>query len=444
MQLNAQYDVDVVALEAEDDLTCLLTLTAPVPDGLQERVGETLIAILDDSGSMGGHRLGAAKLALHQLVDRLKPQDAFGVVTFCSDARIAVPTRQVADHHLPSVHALIDRIHARSSTDLSAGYLLGLEQARRHASPAGASVLLVSDGHANAGMTDPDALGGLASQARAQGTTTVTIGIGEGYDEILLHELAAKGQGSHRFAYSPDDAVAVVAEEAGDLLAKSIVNSFLRIRPGEGEHVNRIALLHEVPAWVEQSATGPALTVPLGDLYAGQSRELLVRFSVPGLANLGMHTLGEFVLDYVTLPDLTARTVTWPITVNVVSRQDASRRIPNPTVTTAALLAEVTKAKAEAVQALGEGDVERAATIIGDSQTRVRSSKQAILSRHPECKDVADRLDEEAEQLGKLAQSAREFGVDRSRKSLIEDISMNARGRDDIERRSRARKRRDF
>ena len=265
MDVNARYDVDVVALQVQDELTCLLTLTAPVPDGLDERVGETLIAVLDDSGSMSGDRLGAAKLALHQLVDRLKPQDAFGGVTFSSDARIAVPTRQVADHHLPSVHALIDRIHARSSTDLGAGYLLGIEQAHRHASPAGASVLLVSDGHANAGITDPAALGGLASQARAQGTTTVTIGIGEGYDEILLHEIAARGQGSHRFAYSPDDAVEVVAEEAGDLLAKSIVNAFLRIRLREPELIHQITLLHEVPAWVEQMATGPALTVPLGD-----------------------------------------------------------------------------------------------------------------------------------------------------------------------------------
>lgn len=444
MDLNARYDVDVVALQVQDELTCLLTLTAPVPDGLDERVGETLIAVLDDSGSMSGDRLGAAKLALHQLVDRLKPQDSFGVVTFSSDARIAVPTRQVADHHLPSVHALIDRIHGRSSTDLGAGYLLGIEQAHRHASPAGASVLLVSDGHANAGITDPGALGGLASQARAQGTTTVTIGIGEGYDEILLHEIAARGQGSHRFAYSPDDAVEVVAEEAGDLLAKSIVNAFLRIRLREPELIHQITLLHEVPAWVEPMATGPALTVPLGDLYAGQCRELLFRFEVPGLARLGTHVLGDLVLDYVTLPDLTAHTVTWPITVNVVSGQEASRRIPDPTVTTAALLAEVTKAKAEAAQALGEGDTERAATIIGDTQTRVRSSKQAILSRHPGRKDVADRLDEEADQLGKLERSAREFGIDRSRKSLMEDISMNARGRDDIERRSRARKRREF
>ena len=444
MQFDARFDLDVIALQAQHDLTCLLTLTAPVPDGLAARAGETLIVVLDDSGSMGGHRLGAAKVALHQLVDRLRPQDSFGVVTFSTDARIAIPTRQVADHHLPSVHGLIDRIHARSSTDLSAGYLLGLEQAQRHASPTGASLMLLSDGHANAGITDPVALGGLASQARSQGTTTVTIGIGDGYDEVLLHDLATCGQGSHRFAYTPDDAVAVVSEEAGDLLAKSIVNAFLRIKPNDPELIARIELLHEVPAWTEQSPSGPMIVIPLGDLYAGQSRELLVRLDVPGLSGLGMHALGDFIVDYVVLPDLTARTVTWPIMVNVVSREEAAGRMPDPTVTVATLLAQVTKAKVEAVQALGEGDSERAGAIIGDVHARVRSSKEDIVGRHPDREDLADRLEEEADQLSKLARSAREFGIDQSRKSLMEDISMNGRGRDDAERRSRARKRREF
>ena len=31
MQFIAQLDIDVLALEAEDDVTCLVSLTAPVP-----------------------------------------------------------------------------------------------------------------------------------------------------------------------------------------------------------------------------------------------------------------------------------------------------------------------------------------------------------------------------------------------------------------------------
>jgi hypothetical protein len=37
MQFTAQLDVDVVALEAEDEVTCLVSLTAPVPDEVADR-----------------------------------------------------------------------------------------------------------------------------------------------------------------------------------------------------------------------------------------------------------------------------------------------------------------------------------------------------------------------------------------------------------------------
>jgi len=80
MQFTAQLDVDVVALEAEDEVTCLVSLTAPVPEEIADRPGETLIAVVDRSGSMDGGPIEAVRTALHQLVDRLKPQDRFGVV----------------------------------------------------------------------------------------------------------------------------------------------------------------------------------------------------------------------------------------------------------------------------------------------------------------------------------------------------------------------------
>jgi Ca-activated chloride channel family protein len=54
VQFTAQLDVDVVALEAEDEVTCLVSLTAPVPEEIADRPGETLIAVVGRSGSMSG------------------------------------------------------------------------------------------------------------------------------------------------------------------------------------------------------------------------------------------------------------------------------------------------------------------------------------------------------------------------------------------------------
>ena len=445
MQFTAQLDVDVVALEAEDEVTCLVSLTAPVPEEIADRPGETLIAVVDRSGSMDGGPIEAVRTALHQLVDRLKPQDRFGVVVFDSEALVQVPTHPMADHDTATVHALIEGITPRGTTDLSGGYLLGLSEARRHIIQTGASVILLSDGHANEGITDPAQLGSVAAQARAEGITTTTIGIGEGYDELLLAEVATQGSGSHRFAFTDDDAIAVVSEEAGDLLSKSILNAVARIRPTDPAMVDRIGTLHDVPRWIEADADGVKhLVVPLGDLYAGEERQLLLHFPVPALAALGLHELAQIAIEYVALPDIVQQVVAWPVMVNVVPGDEAAGRIANPTVTSARLLAETTKVKREATQALSEGDVDKAVGLMQAQASSVSDFLAGIDASGPETAPIRERLTEEAQQLHRLAKGAQERDRYLAMKSMTEDINLQSRGRDDKERRTRSRSKRDF
>ena len=72
MHVNAHLDVDVVALEQDDTLHVLLELTAPpAPASGTPHPAQTLVVVLDRSGSMAGPRLYAAKEALLALIDRL-------------------------------------------------------------------------------------------------------------------------------------------------------------------------------------------------------------------------------------------------------------------------------------------------------------------------------------------------------------------------------------
>jgi Ca-activated chloride channel family protein len=416
-----------------------------VPEEIADRPGETLIAVVDRSGSMSRGPIQAVRTALHQIVDRLKPQDRFGVVVFNDEALVQVPTRAMADHDSTTVHALIEAITPRGSTDLSAGYLLGLSEARRHATETGASVLLLSDGHANKGMTDPTQLGPVAAKARAEGITTTTIGIGQGYDEVLLAEVATQGSGSHRFAFTDDDAIAVVSEEAGDLLSKSILNAVARIRPTDPAMVDRIGTLHDVPRWIEADADGVKhLVVPLGDLYAGEERQLLLHFPVPALAALGLYELAQVAIEYVAMPDLLQQVVAWPVMVNVVPGDEAAGRVPNPTVTSARLLAETTKVKRDASQALYEGDIDRAVGLMQAQSQSVSDFLAGIDDVSPDTAPIRERLAEEVEQLDKLALGAQEQEAHVTNKSLTEDFMLMSRGRDDKERRMRNRSKRDF
>jgi hypothetical protein len=62
----------------------------------------------------------------------------------------------------------------------------------------------------------------------------------------------------------------------------------------------------------------------------------------------------------------------------------------------------------------------------------------------PNAAELRSRLAEEERQLDKLARSARERDAMTSRKSFLEDINMESRGRNDQNRRERSRGKREF
>ena len=87
--------------------------------------------VLDRSGSMAGEPLEASKRAIATLARRLAPQDILGVVTFDNQGDVVVPATRMSDLNAGELDARIMGIRSGGSTDLSAGYLLGLREAGR-------------------------------------------------------------------------------------------------------------------------------------------------------------------------------------------------------------------------------------------------------------------------------------------------------------------------
>src|SRR3954447_11886075 len=191
MHISAHLDFDVVALQTDDELSLLLELTAPPVAGSDERAPVSLQVVLDRSGSMVDGQLYAAQGALHTLVDKLAATDSFGLVAFDHEVLVAVPAGPVTDKE--AIKQAIWSLQPRGMTNLSAGYLRGIQEARRVLNGGRSTLLLLSDGHANEGVTDPDQLAPVAAGANSRGVTTSTLGLGLGYDEVLLASLSRNG-----------------------------------------------------------------------------------------------------------------------------------------------------------------------------------------------------------------------------------------------------------
>jgi Ca-activated chloride channel family protein len=367
--LNAHLDVDVIALEQDDVLHVLLELTSP-PMALTDtpRQPHTVVVLLDRSGSMDGPRLFAAKEALLALINRLDPTDRLGVVAFDNQAQVVLPTRALGEVGKDSARAAVRAIQSGGSTDLSSGYLRALQEARGAAGDTGTTLILLSDGHANAGITDPVALKQLAADSHGRGITTSTIGIGLGYDERVLVALTEGGAGNHCFAEHPEAAVVALAGEVEGLLSKNVQAASLLITPGAG--VAGVTLLNQLPSY-----GGPdGITIELGDFYADETRRLVLALDVPGRADLGVVEVASLALRYVELPGLVEHTVTVPLTVNVLPGDEAAGRVRKPEVEREKLLLSAQKAKRDSELRLREGDVTGARDIIAAGMAMVASA----------------------------------------------------------------------
>ncbi|GAA1915443.1 VWA domain-containing protein [Nocardioides marmoribigeumensis] len=319
--------------------------------------------MLDRSGSMAGGPLEGAKKALVALVRRLEPTDNFGLVAFDDHAQVVVPAGPLTDKD--AVIARIQSVLPGGMTDLSAGYLRGLRELRRVAG-AGGTVLVVSDGHVNSGVKDPDEFATITARAYADGLVTSTLGYGEGYDETLLSTIARAGSGNHVFAADPDGAGAAIAGEVDGLLDKVVQAVSLTVHMGPS--VELVRLYNDLPA--ELLAPG-VLTIELGDLYADEARKVLFKLMVPARTALGLAQVATLEVAYVEVARLVEHVHTIPITVNVVPGDEAAGRVASPTVTSEVLFQEAQDAKKQASEAFERGDVVAGTRLLGETKSRL-------------------------------------------------------------------------
>ena len=394
MKLLTHLDFDLVAVESDDTVSLLLELRAPAIALDKPRAPAAVQIVLDRSGSMDGAPLYAAQGALDRLITRLDPSDSFGLVAFDHETSVVVPAAPLTDKD--AVRDAVWSLHARGTTNLSSGYLRGLQEARRAVGARGATLLLLSDWHANEGIAEPEPLAGIAASAHANGVTTSTLGVGLGYDESLMAAVARGGSGNALFAQDPDAAAASIAGEVEGLLEQTVQAATLTVRPMGG--VDGISLLNDLPA----QPVGDALVIELGDLYSEEERKLVLRLDVPAMPTLGLAQIAELELAYVAPPELVTETVTLPVHVNVVPGDAAAGRVANPTVRTELAFQEAQHAKRAAADALRRGDCSAALRLYDAAADGVAgAAARAPVDAQPELR----------QELEMLARLSRDVGV---------------------------------
>ncbi len=266
-------------------LHLLVRIHAPVVKR-QQKVSLNLGLAIDRSGSMGGEPMERARQAAVHLVQTLDGDDKISAVSFDSQIDLLAACDFKANQH--QLISELEALTARGGTNLFQGYLGATHQVSRGADEKRLNrVILLSDGQANEGLSDPARIEAEVAKWYNQGISTTTVGLGLGYNEDLLNGMATAGGGNFYHIQDPKEIAPLFQVELAGLSSTFGHSVTLGI-----ESLSGVELLRVLNP-VERTESGQ---LRLGDLMHGHPVELVLEFLVP--PQTSTRSLCEFTLSW--------------------------------------------------------------------------------------------------------------------------------------------------
>lgn len=233
-----------------------------------------LVLVIDRSGSMGSEdKLEQAKNAAIQIINNMDGADRLAVVIYDDTIQTLIPSSPVEDKE--RLKEAIYSLTPGGSTNLCGGLQQGFEQARKSFKENYVNrIILLSDGLANAGITDPDQINAEAKRIRSNAITVSTMGVGLDYNENLMANIADFSGGNYYYISRELDMGQVFQKEWNLMQSLIATNARATLDLAEGVDVVDVA-------GFKWEKTGHKLTIQVPDVYSGETKRILVQLRAP-------------------------------------------------------------------------------------------------------------------------------------------------------------------
>ena len=276
ISLKLNIDQELTPFEHPSNRVLEISLIVPEVDETFQRPRLNLALVVDRSGSMAGEKLEYVKKAASHVVEILEEEDRVALIEYDHDVNVLFPSTTIDDESRPTLISAINSIHTRGSTNLCDGYLIGCQQiAGAVNNDTFTHTLLLSDGRANVGETNPQNLAKYAMELARRGVSTSTFGVGLDFNHHLLEDMANQGDGLFHFIESPLNIPSIFEKVFKDLLTI---------------FAHEVELTVSYPPEVKTSLLGNyhsefpeagKLRIYLGSLSAGKEQELFIKLAIP-------------------------------------------------------------------------------------------------------------------------------------------------------------------
>ncbi len=389
-QVKLKVTLGTPVLLAEQKQTVHLKITLrglPLEKKIQ-RTPVNVAIVLDRSGSMSGQKIQQAKKAAIMAIDYLDSRDILSVVSYDDRIDVLVPATKLSNK--TNIAAAIQRLTARGSTALFAGVSTGADEVRKFLEKNRVNrIILLSDGIANVGPSSPQALGQLGKKLLKEGISVTTLGLGLGYNEDLMTQLADNSDGNHAFIENATDLARIFKLEFGDLLSVVAQNVEVTIKCADG--IQPIRILGR-----DGKIQGQQVSIYLNQLYGNQEKYILLEVEVPASAANTQRNLANVEVNYTNMATKRSEHVAKNSTVEfTLSTQKVEESIDTGTMVSTVEQIAVEKNKA-AVKLRDQGRVKDAEKLLKEN---------AIYLKNEAKKYDSERLRQQSEENEKAAEN---------------------------------------
>jgi hypothetical protein len=284
---------------------------------------------MQDAGKMNN-----VKRSLAAFIGRLRAEDSVALIGYSDDARVLEPCHQLGDGRW--LRESIERLEPHGATNLHGGLMLGFRELANEREPGrkGTSqrVMLLTDGIANRGVTDPEQILRDAQRYTSEGMDLSTIGVGQDLNTDLLDRLARGGHGLFHFIADAKDIDKVFVAEFASLMAPVARSVHMSV---------------DLPSWVDVEQVyggnaitgGTGFTLELPDLNRGVTGIVLAKVRARAGSRSRDALRADARLEYRTADSGTRRSAT--ATAETEVRNGARDPLADPEVKKNATIAEL-------------------------------------------------------------------------------------------------------
>ncbi len=347
----------------------------------KERAPINIALVLDKSGSMSGRKMEDVKTASKMLVDRMGPRDVLSVIVYDNEARVLVSATQLTNPE--AIKSQIGNIYASGGTALYSGVQLGAQELKRFISDNKINrVLLLSDGMANVGPSKPHELAQLGTELAQDGISVSTIGLGLGYNEDLMDQLAASSDGFHQFAQETHDLAKAFDWQFGKLA--SIVANETVVTMKFPSNVTPIRILGR-----DGQVKSNSVQVKLNQIFSSHEVYVLVEARVtPSYSTQNTMPLADVHVTYHALGQKIYKNHTSEIVANLTTDQNILRSTRDTDVIIAATEQTAALEHAKIIKLRDQGQVKLAEKKLEELSSKVNQASEDLnsgkLSRYGE------------------------------------------------------------